>query len=209
MMKWIPNSHSQEGQESFVINQLKGKRAGYYVEIGGHHATELSNTYLLETQYNWSGVSLEIVKHKAELYNKTRKNPCLAVDATTYDLESYFIENEWPKQIDYLQVDIDPASDTLAALLNMPKEYRFSIITFEHDNYISPKNAKYQLAAYDFLSSQGYKRVVQNMKNLEDWYVDQNVIDCDFLGYNISPSDLFTFETNPGISEKSDIEGRF
>jgi hypothetical protein len=43
-MKWIPNSHSQEGQESFVINQLKGKRDGYYVEIGGHHDTELSNT---------------------------------------------------------------------------------------------------------------------------------------------------------------------
>ena len=190
-MKRIPNSNSQAAQESFVLNQLKEKRNGYYVEIGGYHATELSNTYLLETEYDWSGVSLEIDPTRADAYNQARKNPCLAVDATTYNLRPYFVDNKWPKQIDYLQIDIEPAHQTLAALINLPMDYRYSVITFEHDRYVGGDNDKHQATAYEFLTDYGYKRVVHNLLNFEDWYIDPNIIDCDFLGENLSIEDLF------------------
>jgi len=190
-MKKILNSNSQAAQESFVLNQLKEKRNGYYVEIGGYHAVELSNTYLLETEYDWSGVSLEIDQNRAEAYNQARKNPCLAVDATTYNLRPYFLDNKWPKQIDYLQIDIEPAHQTLAALLNLPMDYRYSVITFEHDRYVGGDNDKHQETAYEFLTDYGYKRVVHNLLNFEDWYIDPNIIDCDFLGQNLSIEDLF------------------
>jgi hypothetical protein len=193
LMEIIPNSNSQAAQESFVLNQLKEKRNGYYVEIGGYHATKDSNTYLLETEYNWSGVSLEIIQNRADLYNESRRNPCLAVDATTYDLLPYFIKNKWPKQIDYLQVDIEPAQQSLKALLNMPMNYRYSVITFEHDRYVGGDNDKYQAEAYDFLLSHGYKIVAHNVSNFEDWYVDPRVIDCSFLGSDIEPHTLFRF----------------
>jgi hypothetical protein len=190
-MRRIPNSNSQAGQESFVLNQLKEKRQGYYVEIGGYHAVELSNTYLLETEYDWSGVSLEIDQERAELYNETRRNPCLTVDATTYDLRPYFVKHKWPKQIDYLQVDIEPAHQTLAALLNLPMDYRYSVITFEHDRYADGDNDLHQQTAYEFLADHGYKRVVENLLNFEDWYIDPNVVDCDFLGSDTTPQALF------------------
>ena len=190
-MRRFANSHSQAAQESFVLNQLNEKKNGYYVEIGGYHAVELSNTYLLETQYDWSGVSLEIDQERAEIYNQSRGNPCLAVDATTYDLLPYFVENKWPKQIDYLQVDIEPAHQTLAALLNLPMDYRYSVITFEHDRYVGGDNDKHQATAYEFLTDHGYKRVVHNLLNFEDWYIDPNVIDCDFLGSDLTPEALF------------------
>lgn len=190
-MKYIAGSNSQAAQESFVLNVLKEKREGYYVEIGGYHAIELSNTYLLESQYDWRGVSLEIEAARAEEYNKARTNPCLTVDATTFNLEPYFKENKWPKQIDYLQVDIEPAHQTLAALLNLPMDYRFSVITFEHDLYVGGDNLKHQETAYEFLSDHGYKRVVHNLLNFEDWYVDPAVVDCDFLGANLTPQHLF------------------
>lgn len=191
-MKRFANSHSQAAQESFVLNQLKEKRNGYYVEIGGYHAVELSNTYLLETEYDWSGVSLEIDKERADIYNQSRQNPCLAVDATTYDLLPYFIKNKWPKQIDYLQVDIEPAHQTLAALLNLPMDYRYSVITFEHDRYVGGDNDTHQKTAYEFLTHHGYKRVVHNLLNFEDWYIDPSVIDCDFLGSDLTPEALFS-----------------
>jgi hypothetical protein len=190
-MKLIPNSNSQAAQESFVLNQLKEKKQGYYVEIGGYHAVDLSNTYLLETQYDWSGLSLEIDPTRAEAYNQARRNPCLTVDATTYDLRPYFVENEWPKQIDYLQVDIEPAHQSLTALLNLPMEYRFSVITFEHDLYAGGDNEKHQQTAYEFLTDHGYKRVVKTLLDFEDWYIDPTVIDCDFLGENTNPQALF------------------
>jgi hypothetical protein len=193
MIKWIPGSQSREGQESFVIDRLKSKKHGYYVEIGGFDAIEHSNTYLLETQYSWSGVSLEIVNYRVEAYNKIRKNPCLLADATTYDIRPYFVDNAWPKQIDYLQVDIEPAYNTLAALMNMPMDYRYSVITFEHDRYVTAENDKYQQIAYDFLAANGYRRVAHNVNNLEDWYVDPTVIAPDELDGILWLEDIFSF----------------
>ena len=197
-MKKFPGSYSESSQESFVLNQLKEKKYGYYVEIGAYHPTALSNTYLLETQYNWSGVGLEINKAYSNFYNQNRANPCLAVDATTYDLKSYFIENKWPRQIDYLQLDIEPTRQTLAALLRMPMDYRYSVITFEHDRYRNEIN--YDPIATEFLLSYGYKVAVTDVYRnrrhridgikkkittrcpMETWYVNTNIefIEIDF-----------------------------
>ena len=45
---------------------------------------------------------------------------CLSEDATLYDYKSLFEERNYPKQIDYLQLDIDPAEGTLRALKALP-----------------------------------------------------------------------------------------
>ena len=48
------------GQEKFVLDLLKNKTNGYYVELGAFHSKDGSNTYYLENDYNWNGVSFEI-----------------------------------------------------------------------------------------------------------------------------------------------------
>jgi hypothetical protein len=56
----IENNYSQAFQDLFTLSILDGKRNGTYVEIGGDHAVIISNTYLLETEFDWTGVSFEI-----------------------------------------------------------------------------------------------------------------------------------------------------
>ncbi len=52
-------STSQLGQDLKVINYYKEKENGYFIEIGAADGVSLSNTYLLETKYNWKGICAE------------------------------------------------------------------------------------------------------------------------------------------------------
>ncbi len=189
-MKRYAESHSQIGQESFVLNVMEEKRGGYYVEVGGFDAVNLSNTHLLETGYGWTGIALEIHEGRAKSYNAARVNPCITGDATTFNFRDYFIEHDFPRRIDYLQLDIEPAYQTLACLLAMPMEYRYTIITFEHDLYVGGDNAAHQETAFNFLTDHGYKRVVKNMAQFEDWYIDPSGIDLEWIGEDLMPEDV-------------------
>ena len=77
-------------QESFVIEILKQKRNGYYVELGACHPTDNSNTITLEKDFGWTGVSFEIDPVKAKLVQDNRKNPCIETDATKFNYTNYF-----------------------------------------------------------------------------------------------------------------------
>jgi hypothetical protein len=182
-MKIFEGSNSQAGQESFVLNSLKEKTNGYYIEIGSNDPFAWSNTYLLETKYNWSGLAFEIEQNLVDSYNNIRKNKCIQADATSFDYLKYFKENNVPKQIDYLQLDIEPARQTLQALYALPlTEYRFSVITFEHDLYADPNNALIKAESEGVLNALGYVMVVENVTDgndhrpFEDWWIDPSVV---------------------------------
>lgn len=130
-------------QEKFALAMSGYKKDGFYVELGAFHSVNGSNTFHLERDYNWSGVSFEIVDEKREEFISNRTNPCFG-DALKFDYLAYFNDNFFPKQIDYLQVDIDAGYDTnirpitpyttLLGLITLPlTQYRFNVIVFEHD----------------------------------------------------------------------------
>lgn len=175
----IENNYSQSMQDMFVLSVLDGKRNGVYVEIGADKPRVINNSYLLESQYDWSGVSFEIESDKVDYFNTIRKNKCICADATKFDYKSLFDERKYPKQIDYLQLDCDPPQITLECLKKLPLEdYRFSVITFETDLYAGGQDV--QIEHWQILSSLGYQRVVKNIKNegnpYEDWWIDPLVI---------------------------------
>jgi hypothetical protein len=163
---------------------LDEKQDGFYVEIGAFESKKTNNTYLLETEFNWTGVAFEWLEEPAKNYNQYRKNPCIKADATTFDYLGYFVSNNFPKQIDYLQVDIDPPRDTLNSLKKLPlDEYRFSTITFEHDLYAGNQDVKEEQK--ELLSSLGYVLAFENVKvyvpgypdrEFEDWWIDPAVV---------------------------------
>ena len=178
----IENNWSQSMQDIFVMSMLDGKRNGVYVEIGADQPRVISNTYLLENNFDWSGVSFEFDADKVAFFNTIRENKCLCEDATLYNYKSLFEELNYPKQIDYLQLDIDPAEGTLRALKVLPlDDYRFSVITYETDVYSS--GADIQDEQIEILESHGYQLVAKNVKcegnPYEDWWVDPAIVSED------------------------------
>ena len=190
MYKLYQNSYSQAGQESFVLSVLEEKRSGFYLEIGAFDGKELSNTFLLETEFQWKGIALEIQKKRAKMYNRTRSNPCYAQDALTTNYSHMLDINKAPQVIDFLQIDIEPAANSLKCLKLIPFEnYRFNVITFEHDYYSHPNNQQVKDEAYNFLNHLGYSRVVDNVCNkgnpFEDWYVHNDLLQDKMILSNL------------------------
>ena len=179
-MRILPDSNSQIGQESFVSYFLDEKVGGTYVEIGAFHSEELSNTFLLERAYKWRGLSFEIDGERANQFNQERDNKCVIADATCVQFGRVFKSYDMPAVIDYLQIDIEPASNTLKALRQaLQSGYQFNVITFEHDLYARKLNYCYKLLGFLMLSFRGYRRVISNVSNervpMEDWYVKRGL----------------------------------
>ena len=171
---------SQSMQDMFVLMALDGKKNGVYVELGADLPRIINNTYLLESEFDWAGVSFEYDAAKVAFFNTIRRNKCICTDATTFDYKFLFEERNYPKQIDYLQLDLDPAEGTLEALKNLPlDDYRFTAITYETDVYRA--GADVQDEEIEILKSYGYELVVRNVANegnpYEDWWVDPNIVD--------------------------------
>jgi len=68
----MQTSYSQLGQDTKVVEFYKGKRGGYFVEIGASDGIRYSNTYLLEKEYEWKGICVEPVPSRFELLCKNR-----------------------------------------------------------------------------------------------------------------------------------------
>jgi hypothetical protein len=180
------DSKSQSFQESFVLNATNEKLGGYYIEVGSNHPVEFSNTYLLESQFRWRGLGLELSQKLVDQYNYVRSNLALCVDATIVDYSVLFEEHECPLQMDYLQLDIEPSIQTLNALKAIPlQRFTFSVITFEHDLYADSSNIQIQKEAFQILENFGYIRLIQGVSSkgnsYEDWYVHPDLIDEDFM----------------------------
>ena len=177
----IDTNWSQSMQDMFVLSMLDGKRNGVYVEIGADKPKIINNSYLLEKKFGWRGVSFELDNEKVEFFNQRRRNRCICTDATIFDYKSLFQERNYPKQIDYLSLDIDPSDATFESLKKLPlDDYRFSVITYEHENYRTIDDV-WQKESIKIFEKYGYELIIKNVANMgnpyEDWWVDPKVVD--------------------------------
>lgn len=58
-VKYKSVSHSQVMQDIFAISMLAEKRNGYFVEFGAGDGVTLSNSYMLEKVFDWTGIVAE------------------------------------------------------------------------------------------------------------------------------------------------------
>lgn len=61
LLRALSGSKSQleQRQDMFVLAQLNFKTGGYFVEFGAANGVDLSNTYLLEKNFGWTGILAE------------------------------------------------------------------------------------------------------------------------------------------------------
>ena len=52
-------SNSQLGQDLKVLDYYDNLRGGFYIELGAFDGIGLSNTLLLQNEYDWAGVLIE------------------------------------------------------------------------------------------------------------------------------------------------------
>ena len=166
-------SYSQAHQDLFVLNVLNFMRRGTYLEIGCSDPIEINNTYLLETEYGWTGISIDIDKKHETRWKQVRMNPIIIQDALTVDYNSLLNIDI----IDYMSLDID--GEYVQVLHKIPFDrYKFRVITIEHDAYRF--GDEYRLPEREFLHNYGYVLVASNVKSngfaYEDWWVHPELV---------------------------------
>lgn len=182
----VERNFSESYQDMFILSMLNGKRNGTYLEIGAGNSFYGNNTALLETQFDWTGVSLDIEESFVEAFARDRKNPCLLKNALYVDYDRFLAGLDFPSTIDYLQLDCDPPEITYQILLTIPFDsHKFRVITFEHD-YYTDTSKDLQEKSIKYLESYGYVRVVNNIapddwRSYEDWWVHPDLVDKDIL----------------------------
>ena len=177
----------------FALRFLNDKTDGTFVEVGACDWLHNNNTYVLEKEFNWHGVAIDIRENFTKSYNLNRKSECILGDAMSFNWEKYFEENNFPKRIDYLQIDIDkdPPYANLLALMNMPlSRYRFSTITLEHCANMDTRLLKMRDLQREILYSYGYIIVAAGYD--EDWWIDSQ------LGISESEFNTISYETWAG-----------
>lgn len=173
-----PHNYAQAMQDLFVLHVNKHKREGTYLEIGSADPVYNSNTYLLEKEYDWIGMSIDIDDKACKRFAAERVNPVVCMDAKKVNYET--LCKEVGTVIDYLQVDCDPADITLWILKKIPfDKIVFRCVTFEHDAF--NEGTKVRDESREHLYKHGYVLVADNIGTdvnspFEDWWVHHSVL---------------------------------
>lgn len=185
---------SQSSQDLFVINSLNGKRNGNFLEIGANHPIGHNNTYLLEKDYDWRGIMVEYDRSFEKEYKIHRPRSIIVLDdARKVNYRKILEENSFPKDMDYLQIDLDVNNrSTLDTLEKLNKTvfdtYRFATVTFEHDIYTGNFFDTRAISRKIF-NDRGYVLVFPDIKvfwdnkwsSYEDWYVHPDLVSSDYV----------------------------
>lgn len=194
--------YSQAQQDVFILNILKGKQNGYFVELGSNDPIVINNTFLLETHFNWKGIMIEYDDKYFDKYKEVRPNSIhILNDATLIDYNELFLKNNVPQNIDYLQIDLEPGNGSTLKLIELFDssgifdKYKFAVVTFEHDIYqVSNPDAEKQVyidtknKSIEIFKKYGYVMVFENINDkqdlsvaFEDWYVHPDLVDMNYI----------------------------
>jgi hypothetical protein len=169
-----PEFCAQIGQDLFVLEQTKYKQGGVFIDIGCERPKTISNTYVLETYYNWTGLGVDLIAQQdsnGETWEQIRpKTKVLLTDALNIDYVSLFKENNLPEFIDYLSIDLEPPEITLECLMKIPfDKYKFKCITFETDEYREGGDERKNISRA-FLHKKGYQ-LFKSVNKQDDFYI--------------------------------------
>lgn len=176
----IETNYAKHFQDMFVLSCYNGKQKGSYLEIGSGHPFIHNNTALLETEFNWKGLSIDENEELSYKFAELRNNTILRMNALDINYSELLQKHCFNNVIDYLHIDTNNSSYEVLSKIPL-NEYKFGVITFEHNGNI---NSEIREVSRHMLKSNGYILVGKNISyNLtdkcEDWYVHPDVVKFD------------------------------
>jgi FkbM family methyltransferase len=171
----------QELQDMYAFLYFKGKKNGFFVDIGAYNGITISNTYSLE-KIGWKGICVEPV---SETFNDLIKNrKCMCVNAAIY--------NEDGKTLDFIQ--------TKGGRSGFTKDMTDSMIKAAEQEGIV---AKYSIKTITF------EKLMENNKisNIDFMSIDVEGAELavlESIDFNKYKFDLITIENNQGIEKLRD-----
>ena len=177
------NFKSQIGQDKNVLNILGPKQNGTFVDIGCFEPLTISNTFVFEHDFHWSGIAIDIQDYtgsNGETWKINRPNTKhILSDALNIDYIKLFEKNNMPTTIDYLSIDLEPPDLTLECLLKIPfTSYKFNVISFETDEYREGGENRVKISR-DFLLKNDYV-LLGCINRQDDIYVHRNIKSCNY-----------------------------
>jgi hypothetical protein len=88
-------SYSQEGEDLILQRIFDYKSGGFFVDVGAHHPTRFSNTYLFYLS-GWRGINIDAMPGSMKVFDKVRPED-INIEAPISDLSeelTYYIFNE-------------------------------------------------------------------------------------------------------------------
>lgn len=93
MIKVLGNSRSQLRQDLFVLSETGYKREGYFVEFGATNGINISNTYLIESEFSWTGILAEPARVWEEQLKANRPNASIETRCVWKESNSILVFN--------------------------------------------------------------------------------------------------------------------
>jgi FkbM family methyltransferase len=161
IIKKMHKSKSQLAQDIFVLDQLNFMKKGFFVEFGACDGLYLSNTYLLEKEYNWNGIVCEPAKIFYKSLKKNRncfiENKCVIANnnynnnkikfVETNNNELSFVKNIAQGKNVYIKkkiYEVETISiNKLLEKYNCPSKFEYLSIDTEGDEYNIIKNLNF------------------------------------------------------------------
>lgn len=197
-------TYSQVSQDLWVLETLKYKNNGYFLDVGAYDGIEFSNSYLLESEYNWSGTLVEanpsnfykMIKNRPNTNNvmcaitdeagymtindngmssQLTKNSLQKIETKTF--EQLFQLYNIPNSIDYMSLDIEGYESL--ALTKFPfHTHTCKTMTVEHNLYLNGNSNK--ISTYKILTKNNYVLIKENVSHnnnpFEDWYIHKSIL---------------------------------
>lgn len=170
--------YSQCGQDLLVLKFLNYKTNGYFLDIGCGYPITINNTYLLEKNYEWNGISLDINNYlelDGKSWGETRNSIHILDDALAVDYSDLLKQHNAPNIIDFITMDLEPPTLTFELLYKIPfDEYSFNFISFEIDE--GREGGEYRKnKSREYITSKGY-HLLGNLGGQDDLYINNNIL---------------------------------
>lgn len=202
MITLLSKSKSQLRQDLFVLSETNYKKGGYFVEFGATNGIDLSNTYLLETEFSWKGILAEpadVWKLKLQL---NRPNAFIETRCVWKDSNSLLTFNE----TDYSELStLDIFSDNDVHINTRQTGKKYEVQTISLNDLLR----KYQAPKYiDYLSidTEGSEYEILNAFDFSEYSIGIITVE-----HNYTPKRemIFALLTSQGYKRKYENVSNF